>query len=62
MAGKELGGSAEVLVTSSQGDWGLQTGLDQRSSDEAGRADGAGRGTEDGERRHVGVFELTGVN
>jgi hypothetical protein len=47
--GTEVGGAG-----SSQRDWGLHPGADDRSSDEAGRADGARRDAEDGQRRHVG--------
>ena len=42
--------------------WGLHPGADNRSSDEAGRADGAGGDTENGERRHGGSVDWTGVN
>jgi hypothetical protein len=48
--GTEVGGAG-----SSQRDWGLHPGADDRSSDEAGRADGARRNAEDRQGRHVGV-------
>lgn len=48
--GTEVGGAG-----SSQGHWGLHPGADDRSSDEAGRADGARRDAEDRQGRHVGA-------
>lgn len=62
MAGGELSGGAESAGAGGHGDGGLHPGADQRSSDEAGRADGAGRETEDRERRHGGSVGWTGVN
>lgn len=54
MAGEELGGGAEGAGAGSQSHRGLHPGTDDGSSDEAGRADGACRDTEDGQGRHVG--------
>lgn len=62
VAGKKLGASTKVLGTSTQGHWGLQTGLHQWHSDEASRADSARRGTEDREGRHLGAVVYAGVN
>jgi len=62
VAGGELSGGAESAGAGGHGDGGLHPGADQRSSDEAGRADGAGRETEDRERRHGGSVGWTGVN
>lgn len=54
--GEALRGSAEVAgAGGSQSHRGLHPGPDDRSSDKAGRADGARRDTEDRQERHVGV-------
>jgi hypothetical protein len=55
--GTEVGGAG-----SSQSDWGLHPGTDDRSSDEAGRADGARRDAEDGQGGHFGAEVLDRVN
>jgi hypothetical protein len=55
--GTEVGGAG-----SSQSHWGLHPGADDRSSDEAGRADGARRDAEDRQGRHVGAEVLDQVN
>lgn len=63
VAGHALGGDAEETgAGSGHSHRGLHPGADDRSSDEAGRADGAGRDTEDREGRHVGEDCGTGVN
>jgi hypothetical protein len=63
VAGEELGGGAEGAGAGSQSHRGLHPGPDDGSSDEAGRADGARRDTEDGQGRHVGSGVLRpGVN
>ena len=63
VAGKALGGGAEGAGAGSHGDRGLHPGADDGSSDEAGRADGARRDTENGQGRHVGGDVLRpGVN
>lgn len=54
VAGEELRGGAESAGAGGQSDRGLHPGADQWSTNEAGRADGARRDTEDGKRRHVG--------
>lgn len=63
MAGHALRGDAEETgAGSGQSHRGLHPGADDRSSDEAGRADGAGRDTEDREGRHIGEDCGTRVN
>lgn len=62
MTGEELGGGAEGAGAGGHSHWGLHPGADNRSSDEAGRADGARGDTENGERRHGGSVDWTGVN
>jgi hypothetical protein len=54
VAGEELGSGTEVgNAGGGQSHWGLHPGPGQLgSSEEAGRADGAGRHAEDGEGRH----------
>lgn len=53
MAGATLGGGAEAGTVDSESNRGLDSGPGQlRSSDEAGRAHGAGGDTEEGNRRH----------
>lgn len=54
VAREALGGGTEGAGAGSHGDRGLHPGADDGSSDEAGRADGARRDTEDGQGRHVG--------
>lgn len=54
MAGHALRGDAEETgAGSGHSHRGLHPGADDRSSDEAGRADGAGRDTEDRQGRHI---------
>lgn len=60
VAGEELRGSTEGAGAGGQSDRGLHPGADQWSTNEAGRADGARRDTEDRKRRHVGSEGLTG--
>lgn len=63
VAGEELRGGAEGAGAGSQSHWGLHPGPNDGSSDEAGRANGARRNTEDGQGRHVGSGVLRpGVN
>lgn len=63
MARAEHTGGAEVGgASSSQSDWGLHPGADDRSSDEAGGADGARCDAKDRQGRHIGAEELDRVN
>lgn len=59
MTGEELGGGAESAGAGGQSHRGRHSGADQRSTNEAGRADGARRDTEDGQGRHVWAEQLT---